>query len=246
MNNGALPGSVLSVSQALGGTSCDPCVGAFLRFKVLGPPPKADLSVNPAGTGSGIPLIPNPTLPTVARQRTFTFDTRAQQTTNDPVTTYTGKGSWGIATNNNSGSRSFSSGTTLKADYGRVTSQPGFATCEEWTLQGGFNWDHPIHIHFEEGQIISRNGQAPSKAESGRKDVYRLRPNGTVVIRMQFRDWGGMYMEHCHNTMHEDNAMLMRWDINGAGSPFLNPLPTPISKPTGVTFESPDQILTGA
>ncbi|HET6935560.1 MAG TPA: multicopper oxidase domain-containing protein, partial [Candidatus Angelobacter sp.] len=82
--------------------------------------------------------------------------------------------------------------------------------------------------------------------ERGRKDVYRLGVNGTVVIRMQFRDWGGMFMEHCHNTMHEDNAMLMRWDINGAGSPFLNPLPTPISKPTGVTFESPDQILTGA
>ncbi|HET6934341.1 MAG TPA: multicopper oxidase domain-containing protein [Candidatus Angelobacter sp.] len=246
MQNGALPGSVLSVSQALGGTSCDPCVGAFLRFKVLGPPPKPDLSVNPAGTGSGIPLIPNPTLPTVARQRTFTFDNRATQNTNDPVTTYTGQGSWGIATNNNSGSRSFSSGSALKADFGRVTSQPGFATCEEWTLQGGFNWDHPIHIHFEEGQIISRNGQTPKPAERGRKDVYRLGVNGTVVIRMQFRDWGGMFMEHCHNTMHEDNAMLMRWDINGAGSPFLNPLPTPISKPTGVTFESPDQILSGA
>src|ERR1041385_6443950 len=135
MNNGALPGSVLTVSQALGGTSCDPCVGAFLRFKVLGPPPKADLSVNPAGTGSGIPLIPNPTLPTVARQRTFTFDNRATQNTNDPVTTYTGQGSWGIATNNNSGSRSFSRGSALKADYGRVTSQPGFARSEEHTSE---------------------------------------------------------------------------------------------------------------
>jgi manganese oxidase len=246
MNNGALPGSVLSLSTALGGTSCDPCVGRFLRFKVLGPPPKADLSVDVSGGGAGIALIPNPTLPAVARQRTFKFDNRASQNTNDPVTTYTGKGTWGISTNNNSGSRSFSSGSTLKADYGRVSSQPGFATCEEWVLQGGFNWDHPIHIHFEEGQIISRNGSAPSAAESGRKDVYRLHVNGSVTLRMQFRDWGGMYMEHCHNTMHEDNAMLLRWDINGAGTPFLNPLPTPISKPTGVTFESPDQILTGA
>jgi hypothetical protein len=32
---------------------------------------------------------------------------------------------------------------------------------------------------------------------------------------MQFRDWGGMFMEHCHNTMHEDNAMLLRWEIQG-------------------------------
>jgi FtsP/CotA-like multicopper oxidase with cupredoxin domain len=249
MNSGQLPGQVLSVSQALSGTSCDPCVGAFLRFVVQGPPPKPDLSVDPSGAGKGIALIPNPTLPTITRQRAFKFDQNGQITTNDPVTTYTGngqgRGSWGIATNNSSGStRSY--GTTLQADFGRVSAQPGFATAEEWTLQGGFNWDHPIHIHFEEGQIVSRNGNPPSPAESGRKDVYRLGVDGVVVIKMQFRDWGGMFMEHCHNTMHEDNAMLLRWDINNAGQPFLNPLPTPISKPTGVTFETPDQILPSA
>jgi hypothetical protein len=46
--------------------------------------------------------------------------------------------------------------------------------------------------------------------------------------------------------MHEDNAMLMRWEINNAGGVFLNPLPTPIPAPTGVTFEAPDEILAGA
>ncbi len=244
MQDGKLPGSVLTVSQALAGT-CDPCVGAFLRFKILGPPPQTDQSVDVSGNGQGIVLIPNPTLPAVVRQRRFTFDDRANQTTNDPITTYTGNGGWGIAAENGGGTSRRSGGSALKADYGRISSQPAYGTCEEWTLQGGFGWDHPIHIHFEEGQIISRNGGAPSPAESGRKDVYRLRPNGTVVIRMQFRDWGGMFMEHCHNTMHEDNAMLLRWDI-GAGGPFLNPLPTPISKPTGVTFQAPDEILPNA
>src|ERR1044071_7655571 len=90
MSSGKLPGPVLTVSQATGGTSCDPCVGSFLRFKVLGPPPKPDLSVDPSGAGKGIVLIPNPTLPTVARQRTFTFDQRASQDQADPVTTYLG------------------------------------------------------------------------------------------------------------------------------------------------------------
>ena len=243
--DGKGPDQILTVAQALGGQSSDPAVGAFLRFKVIGPPPHPDLSVNLTANPQTA-LIPNPTLPTVVRQRRFTFDDNANQTQNDPVTTYTGNGQWGIATENTGGSAQRRGGSALKADYGRISSQPGFGTCEEWTLQGGFGWDHPIHIHFEEGQIISRNGQAPSPAESGRKDVYRLRVNGTVVIRMQFRDWGGMFMEHCHNTMHEDNAMLMRWDINNAGQPFLNPLPTPISKPTGVTFQSPDEILTNA
>jgi len=34
-------------------------------------------------------------------------------------------------------------------------------------------------------------------------------------------------MEHCHNTVHEDNAMLLRWDIENAGQlkPFLTPEP---------------------
>jgi hypothetical protein len=73
--------------------------------------------------------------------------------------------------------------------------------------------------------------------------VYRLRPSGSVTLTMQFRDWGGMFMEHCHNTMHEDNAMLLRWEISDGGTPFLRPLPTPIPKPQGVTFENPDDVL---
>jgi len=134
----------------------------------------------------------------------------------------------------------------LNADYGRITAGPNFGTTEQWTLKnGGGGWDHPIHIHFEEGQIIARNGSASNVPawEKGRKDVYRLRPSGSVTIKMQFRDWGGMFMEHCHNTVHEDNAMLMRWEIDNGGSPFLRPLPTPISTPQGVTFVPPDDIL---
>ena len=60
---------------------------------------------------------------------------------------------------------------------------------------------------------------------------------------MQFRDWGGMFMEHCHNTTHEDNSMLLRWEINDAGGAFLAPLPTPLPTPNGVTFEDPYEIL---
>ena len=77
----------------------------------------------------------------------------------------------------------------------------------------------------------------------GRKDVYRLRPDGSVTLTMQFRDWGGMFMEHCHNTVHEDNAMLLRWELDDGGAPFLRPLPTPCPTPQGVTFEDPDETL---
>jgi FtsP/CotA-like multicopper oxidase with cupredoxin domain len=245
--DGKGPGQILTVSGALSGSSSDPAVGACLRFQVVRNPALPDQSICP---NTPITLIPNPDLSNIpiARTRQFVFDNNASQTQNDPVTSYTGGGNWGIATENTGGSRFSRGGSALKADFGRISSAPKFGTREVWILKGGFNWDHPIHIHFEEGQILARNGSFSNvpQAERGRKDVYRLKENGTVTITMQFRDWGGMFMEHCHNTMHEDNAMLMRWEVNAAGGVFLNPLPTPIPKPTGVTFQAPDEILTNA
>jgi manganese oxidase len=189
-------------------------------------------------------LIPNPDLSgiPVSRTRTFTFGSGASQplSASDEAAYTTGaggaKGQWGVSTDN---------GPMLNASWGRVSAAPKFGTREVWTLQnGGGGWDHPIHIHFEEGQILARNGSASNVPawEKGRKDVYRLRPGGSVTLTMQFRDWGGMFMEHCHNTVHEDNAMLVRWEIDDGGAPFLRPLPTPLPGPTGVTFVAPDDI----
>src|SRR5260370_15184887 len=56
MVDGKLPGPVLTVAQATSGTSCDPAVGAFMRFKVLGPPPQQDQSINTDTTP--VALIP--------------------------------------------------------------------------------------------------------------------------------------------------------------------------------------------
>ncbi len=89
---------------------------------------------------------------------------------------------------------------------------------EIWELQnpsGG--WSHPVHIHFEEGHILKRfkNGvEVPVPAhEKGRKDVYVLGPNESVRLFMRFRDFPGKYVMHCHNMIHEDHAMMVRWDI---------------------------------
>ncbi|HWH39131.1 MAG TPA: multicopper oxidase domain-containing protein [Usitatibacter sp.] len=221
----------LSLAEALSGSSADPCVGRFLEFRVVRNPLKPDQSQVPD------PLIPNPDLSAipVARRRTFEFGRGAGQTTNDAVSTFFGP--WGIRTDN---------GSTLAADFGRVSAAPRAGTREIWTLvNGGGGWDHPIHIHFEEGQVLARDGLASNVPpwERGRKDVYRLRPGGSITITLQFRDWGGMFMEHCHNTVHEDNAMLLRWEIDDGGAPFLRPLPTPIPTPRGVTFRNADDVL---
>jgi manganese oxidase len=236
--NGKKPAQDLSIANALSGKSQDPCVGKFLEFRIVRDPKNPDMSQVPNT------LIPNPDLSAipVARERVFEFGSGASQTiTNSPVAAFTTgagnqPGQWGVKVDG---------GRMLNAAFSRISAAPKYGTREVWTLvNGGGGWDHPIHIHFEEGQILARNGKASNVPawEQGRKDVYRLRPGGSVTLTMQFRDWGGMYMEHCHNTVHEDNAMLVRWEVNGGGDPFLAPLPTPIPTPQGVTFIAPDEI----
>ena len=99
-------------------------------------------------------------------------------------------------------------------DFNRVDALVKQGTAEQWTLiNAAKDWQHPIHIHLEEHQIISRNGAPPPAFEKGRKDVSVLLPGQTVEIRMRFRDWQGRYPIHCHNTVHEDHAMMGRWDV---------------------------------
>jgi FtsP/CotA-like multicopper oxidase with cupredoxin domain len=38
-------------------------------------------------------------------------------------------------------------------------------------------------------------------------------PGNQVQIFMQFRDFMGRYLIHCHNMNHEDAFMMVRWDI---------------------------------
>jgi len=79
------------------------------------------------------------------------------------------------------------------------------------------SWSHPVHIHFEEGQILKRfkgGVEVPVPArQKGRKDVYVLGPSEGIRLFIRFRDFSGKYVMHCHNTIHEDHAMMVRWDI---------------------------------
>ena len=101
-------------------------------------------------------------------------------------------------------------------DQSTVAADPGMETEEVWTIQNpGGDWKHPVHIHFEEHRILSRNGVATpaSSTEYGRKDVIPLGWNEKVKIFMRFRDMKGRYVMHCHNVIHEDAGMMVRWDI---------------------------------
>jgi FtsP/CotA-like multicopper oxidase with cupredoxin domain len=96
---------------------------------------------------------------------------------------------------------------------------------EHWILVNATgDWTHPIHIHLEEHQILSRNRvPAPKAHEHSRKDVTQLRPNERVELFFRFRDWLGKYPLHCHNTVHEDHAMMLLWNVQPEGDNVLVP-----------------------
>ena len=103
-------------------------------------------------------------------------------------------------------------------------------TAEVWTLEnhsGG--WEHPVHIHFEEGQVISVDGSSAIRPElQGRRDIFNVGGDfaDAVQVFFRFRDFPdpdfrpsappglrGRYVIHCHNTTHEDHAMMQTWNI---------------------------------
>ncbi|WP_437287059.1 multicopper oxidase family protein [Sorangium sp. So ce406] len=101
-------------------------------------------------------------------------------------------------------------------DVNVVRASPRRNTAEIWILRndsGG--WSHPVHIHLEEFRILSIDGEPPPARLAGRKDVIEIgRANGSEVqLFMRFRDFVGRYPMHCHNTVHEDHAMMLRWDV---------------------------------
>jgi len=93
--------------------------------------------------------------------------------------------------------------------------EPTMHDGEVWTIKNTGGWAHPVHIHLEEFQILWRNGAKPPLGERSKKDVLRLDPNEEVQIFLRFRDFYGKYPIHCHNVLHEDHEMMLRFDVVG-------------------------------
>jgi len=58
----------------------------------------------------------------------------------------------------------------------------------------------------------------------------------TIEVAIRFREFLGSFVEHCHNTQHEDHAMLLRWDILHPGQTIA--VPTPEGGWEGMFYEA--------
>jgi FtsP/CotA-like multicopper oxidase with cupredoxin domain len=212
----------------------DPGVGPFLELRVRAYSDR-DLSMDPTDFEPGkmamIPLSIHRDDPAdlaklaKARHRTFEF-ARTAGTDEAPWTIKTDGGAgFNMDPRRLSAAPQLANGPT-EAGYG------GEGTLEIWSILGNGGWSHPVHVHFEEGVILRRGGVAPPEWEKwARKDVYRVGAEDdsteSVEMAIRFREFAGTYMEHCHNTQHEDHSMLLRWDIEHPGQVQLMPAPLP-------------------
>jgi spore coat protein A len=115
---------------------------------------------------------------------------------------------------------------------------PVLGRYEVWQLINLTNDTHPIHVHLDPFQILSRRPiryQIPEQGiedlsitatvtlerdpgdelghtidgnERGLKDTVRVNPNEITEIAVRFTTYSGRYMYHCHILEHEDRDMM--------------------------------------
>lgn len=256
-SNGRKPDDPISIAEALGqqAQDDDPAVGAFLEFRIVNAVESVDVpgqmryasepdnSQVPAQLTEQIPVMEP------VRERVFSWtrggdDPRDENGECFPSCEGRESFPWTVKVNG---------GNAHSLNANRVSSiipMPG--EVEHWVLETSGGWDHPIHLHFEEGLTIDRGGDFVHPAEQfARKDVWRLPDGGRVRFQVRFGEFGGAYVNHCHNTVHEDNSMLMRYNIlTDPNNPNTSQVhasvtPTPDPQPEGVTYRTPEILPEG-
>jgi FtsP/CotA-like multicopper oxidase with cupredoxin domain len=251
--DGRGPKRDVTVRDALNGVSLDPAVGSVMEFVVSNSVESVDVPgfmYNLSNMGATIPRVPTTLtqqIPIVAptRTRTINFGRDGGQF-EGCIPECGGREDsfpWTVSVNG---------GTAHYLNANRISMlfpKPG--DVEHITLINAENgWDHPIHLHFEEGVTFARSTGPLAPTENlVRKDVWRLGRGSSVTFQVRFGEFGGAYVSHCHNTVHEDFAMLLRYQVlrndDGTGNPFVGVSLTPNPTPDGVQFLTPEILPEG-
>jgi len=76
------------------------------------------------------------------------------------------------------------------------------------------NLPHPIHLHGKQFRVIERSGVVhEGYVDEGWKDTVLLMPGERIRILVDFEDYPGMFLYHCHNLEHEDMGMMRNYFV---------------------------------
>lgn len=95
-------------------------------------------------------------------------------------------------------------------DPTRIMARSKLNEIEIWKVSS--DQHHPLHIHLDPFQIVSRGDKGVPDHESGWKDTIDLLPFETVELAIRFTNYRGRYLFHCHNLEHEDMAMMATFE----------------------------------
>lgn len=101
-------------------------------------------------------------------------------------------------------------------DKNRIDETVISGTTEIWELDNSKGSEpHPMHIHALQFQVLDRTGGRNSliASESGWKDTVLLLPGEKVRVIITFGQNKGKYVLHCHNLEHEDDGMMLQFEI---------------------------------
>lgn len=89
-------------------------------------------------------------------------------------------------------------------DMDRVDITVPLNATEIWRIVNETSMDHPFHMHGFAFQVLDANG-IPIPVW---KDTVNVRKNETVSFIVEFKDYPGKRMFHCHILNHEDHGMM--------------------------------------
>lgn len=75
---------------------------------------------------------------------------------------------------------------------------------------------HPIHLHGVHFQVLERTGGRGQliASENGWEDTVLLLPQEKVKLIIPFASLTGIFVFHCHNLEHEDDGMMLQYQLN--------------------------------
>jgi len=74
---------------------------------------------------------------------------------------------------------------------------------------------HPMHLHGVFFQVLGRTGGRGNliPSENGWKDTVLVMPGEKVRVIVPFENNTGKFVFHCHNLEHEDDGMMLQYQI---------------------------------
>ncbi|TXT33095.1 MAG: bilirubin oxidase [Chitinophagaceae bacterium] len=102
-------------------------------------------------------------------------------------------------------------------DSNRIDEAVAANTNEIWVFDNSKGEEpHPMHLHGVFFQVLQRSGGRNNliASETGWKDTVLVMPSETVSVIVPFENNKGKFVFHCHNLEHEDDGMMLQYQLS--------------------------------